>query len=198
MERMDAGGSVHSHVGAADLARVPAGAERHVPVAQSGEVAATSKRVRELLGHLQWRVPVALRMSRRASMESVASSLPGMLAWCSVVRLNVSMRKIDAEGVRILARALEQCSSLTTLDLGFNEIGAEGARSLASVLGQCWALVMLDLRRNRKGAEGVQSLAEGLGQCSSLATLYLGDNDIGDEGIAMIRMSIPDRVQLFV
>ena len=71
------------------------------------KLAATSKRVRELLGHLQWRVPVALRMSRRASMESVASSLPGMLAWCSVVRLNVSMRKIDAEGVRILARALE-------------------------------------------------------------------------------------------
>ncbi|MGB1601251.1 MAG: hypothetical protein ACPIOQ_51425 [Promethearchaeia archaeon] len=37
-----------------------------------------------------------------------------------------------------------------------------------------------------------------LGQCSSLAWLNLEENDIGDAGIAMIRMSIPDRVQLWV
>jgi len=65
---------------------------------------------------------------------------------------------------------LGQCSSLATLDLGYNYIGDEGAGRLAGVLGQC----------------------------SSLATLDLEGNDIGDEGIAMIRMSIPDRVQLSV
>jgi len=66
------------------------------------------------------------------------------------------------------------------------------------LLGQCSSLAMLNLERNNIGSEGATSLAGVLGQCSSLATLDLEGNDIGDEGIAMIRMSIPDRVQLSV
>ena len=66
------------------------------------------------------------------------------------------------------------------------------------MLGQCSSLATLDLGGNGIGAEGAGRLAGVLGQCSSLATLELGGNDIGDEGIAMIRMSIPDRVQLSV
>ena len=46
--------------------------------------------------------------------------------------------------------------------------------------------------------EGAGRLAGVLAQCSSLARLDLEGNAIGDEGIAMIRMSIPDRVQLSV
>jgi Ran GTPase-activating protein (RanGAP) involved in mRNA processing and transport len=69
---------------------------------------------------------------------------------------------------------------------------------LSGVLGQCSSLATLDLGYNNIGAEGAGSLAGVLGQCSSLATLDLEGNDIGDEGIAMIRMSIPDRVQLSV
>ena len=80
----------------------------------------------------------------------------------------------------------------------YNNIGDEGAGRLAGVLGQCSSLATLNLRYNDIGAEGSTRLAGVLGQCSSLATLDLEGNDIGDEGIAMIRMCIPDRVQLWV
>ena len=89
-------------------------------------LAATSKRVRGLLGRLQRRVPLALQMRRRASMESVASALPGMLAWCSVVRLDMSRCGIRAEGARTLAGVLGQCSSLATLNLAGNKIDDAG------------------------------------------------------------------------
>ena len=186
----------------------------------------TSKRVREtLLGRLQRRMPAAVRVTRPASMGTVASGLPGLLAWCSVVRLDLRAVLVGAEGVGILAEVLGQCSALDMLDLGGNhieaeragslagalgqcsaltslnlednDIGAEGARSLAKVLGQCSALATLDLACNDIGDEGARSLAGVLGQCSALVTLYLGGNDdIGDEGIAMIEMSTPDKVQL--
>ena len=63
-------------------------------------------------------------------MESVAGGLPRLLAWCSVVRLDLSSCEIGAEGAGILAGVLGQCSSLATLDLGDNGIGPEGARIL--------------------------------------------------------------------
>ena len=145
-------------------------------------LAATSKRVRGLLGRLQRRVPAVVRVRKDVSMESVASGLPRLLAWCSVVRLDVSGRWMGVEGVRILARVLGQCSSLATLDLGNNRIGAEGAGRLAEVLGQCSSLASLDLDFNGIGAEGAGRLAEVLGQCSSLSTLDLRGNDIWAEG----------------
>ena len=144
---------------------------------------ATSKRVREtLLGRLQRRMPAAVRVTRPASMGTVASGLPGLLAWCSVVRLDASGLRMGAGGVRMLSGVLGQCSSLATLTLGGNRIGAEGAGSLAGVLGQCSSLATLHLRYNNIGVEGAGRLAGVLGPCSSLTMLNLRNNDIGDEG----------------
>ena len=98
-------------------------------------LAATSKRVRGLLGRMQRRVPAVVSVRRRASMESVAGGLPRLLAWCSVVRLDASGLRMGAGGVRMLSGVLGQCSSLVTLDLGGNGIGAAGARSLRGGLG---------------------------------------------------------------
>ena len=100
----------------------------------------------------------ALLVTRLASIESVASRLPRLMAWCSVVKFDLSGRGISSEGFKILARVLGQCPSLATLNLGCNHIGDEGAGSLAWVQGQCCSLVELNL----------------------------GGNDIGDHGIAMI------------
>ena len=66
------------------------------------------------------------------------------------------------------------------------------------MLGQCSLLAEVNLADNDIGDEGAGRLAGVLGQCSSLTQLDLEDNAIGDEGVAMIRMSIPDRVQLSV
>ena len=162
----------------------------------------TSKRVRGLLGRMQRCVPAVVRVRKDVSMESVAGGLPRLLAWCSVVKLDVSGRGIGAKGVRILAQVLGQCSSLAELDLGSriqmhrentmlnlesNGIGDEGATSLAGVLGQCSSLAELNLAGNDIGAEGAGSLAGVLGQCSSLAELHLSGNRIDDHGIAMLR-----------
>ena len=95
-----------------------------------------------------------------SAMQDFASS-EGM-AWCSVVKPDLSGRGIGLEGFQIPARVLGQCSSLATPNLGCNRIGDEGTGSLARVQGQCFSLVELNL----------------------------GGNDIGDHGIAMI-MSCP-------
>ena len=96
---------------------------------------ATSKRVRRLLGRLQRRVPAAMHVKRHATAESVASGLSRVLAWCSVVSLDFCNNRIGAEGVRILAGVIGQCSSLATLNMSCSGIRAEGARRLAGVLG---------------------------------------------------------------
>ena len=133
-------------------------------------LAATSKRVRGLLGRMQRRVPAVVRVREDVSMESVASGLPRLLAWCSVVRLDVSGRGMGVKCVRILARVLGECSSLATLDLADNGIGAAGAGRLAEVLGEC----------------------------SSLARLDFHNNVIGEEGTALIRTCVRDTVELQV
>ena len=166
------------------------------PAESAVMLAATSKRVRGLLGRMQRRVPAVVRVRKEVSMESVAGGLPRLLAWCSVVRLDLSSRGIGAKGVTILARVLGQCSSLATLDLGCNNIGAEGAGRLAEVLGQCSSLATLHLADNCITDEGARSLAGMLGPCSSLVELNLERNWIGDDVIAMIRTRIHDSTKL--
>ena len=161
------------------------------PAESAVMLAATSKRVRGLLGRMQRRLPAAVKVRKGASMEAVAGGLPGLLAWCSVVRLDASGLRMGAGGVRMLSGVLGQCSSLATLDLGYNNIGAEGAGSLAGVLGQCSSLATLDLEGNFIGDEGARSLAGVLGQCSSLAMLNLDDNRIHDHVIALVQGCIP-------
>ena len=123
-------------------------------------LAATSNRVRGMLGRLQRRVRAAVRMKRHAWMESVAIGLPRLLAWCTVVSLDLS--SVGAGTV----------SSLATLNPGCNDIGDEGAWSLASVLGQCSSLATLTHSARRGwepdgGAEGLL-VAEHAMSCTQL------------------------------
>ena len=164
------------------------------PMERAVMLGATSKRVRALLAGLQPRVPVAVRVVRIASMQSVKRGLRGLLAWCQVVTLefdrsaaasgvvHLLRAPIGDEGARSLAGVLGQCSSLTKLRLGGNSIGHEGAWSLADLLRKCSSLAKLDLEGNNFRAEGARSLAEILGQCSLLAELNLEGNLIGHEG----------------
>ena len=163
-------------------------------------LASTSKQVRELLGQLQRRFQVSVRVTTRASMETVVIGLPRLFAWCSVVELDFGSR-VKGAGGDCLADAQRACSCSTTghmapwfqrRNAGFSaaarsinmgvEVTHEGARSLAAALGQCSSLVTLNLRGNMIKAQGARSLASVLGQCSSLATLDLGGNDIRAEG----------------
>ena len=151
-------------------------------------LASTSKQVRELLGQLQRRFQVSVRVTTLASMETVVIGLPRLFAWCSVVGLDFGSRSKGAGGV-CLADAQRARSCSTNGHIAHFQrrarsinMGVEGARSLAAVLGQCSSLARLDLRGNMIKAQGARSLASVLGQCSSLATLDLGGNDIRAEG----------------
>ena len=144
------------------------------PAESAVMLAATSKRVRGLLGQLQRRVPAVVRVRKGVSMELVASGLPRLLAWCSVVKLDVSGRGMGVKCVRILARVLGECSSLATLDLRDNGIGDEGAGRLAQGLVQCSSLTALYLHGNNIGDDEKGRLAA---QCSSLVRITLGDWD---------------------
>ena len=166
------------------------------PAERAVKLAATSKRVRGLLGRMQRRLPAAVKVRKGASMEAVAGGLPGLLAWCSVVRLDASGLRMGAGGVRMLSGVLGQCSALATLDLGYNYIGDEGAGRLAGVLGQCSALATLNLGGNFIGDEGAGRLAGVLGECSSLTELDLRNNVIGEAGTALIRTCVRDTVEL--
>ena len=92
------------------------------PAESAVMLAATSKRVRGLLGRMQRRLPAAVKVRGDASMESVAGGLPRLQAWCSVVRLDASGLRMGTGGVRMLAGVLGQCSSLATLNLDGNKI----------------------------------------------------------------------------
>ena len=92
------------------------------PAESAVMLAATSKRVRGLLGGMQRRLPAAVRVRGDVSMESVAGGLPRLLGWCRVVRLDASELWIGAGGVRMLAGVLGQCSSLAMLNLDDNRI----------------------------------------------------------------------------
>ena len=159
-------------------------------------LASTSKQVRELLGQLQRRFQVSVRVTTRASMETVVIGLPRLFAWCSVVELDFGSRVkgVGGDGLADAQRA-GSCSTTGHMAPGFQrraraarsinmgvEVTHEGARSLAAVLGQCSSLATLNLRGNMIKAQGARSLASVLGQCSSLATLDLGGNDIRAEG----------------
>ena len=159
-------------------------------------LASTSKQVRELLGQLQRRFQVSVRVTTRASMETVVIGLPRLFAWCSVVELDFGSRVkgVGGDGLADAQRA-GSCSTTGHMAPGFQrraraarsinmgvEVTHEGARSLAAVLGQCSSLARLDLRGNMIKAQGARSLASVLGQCSSLAMLDLGGNNIRAEG----------------
>ena len=92
---------------------------------------ATSKRVRTQLAQ---RLQAAVQVVCRASIESVAKGLLGILACASqLVRIDWDHRcRTDGTpiGDRCLAGMLRECSSLAVPNLWFNDIGAEGVR--------CW------------------------------------------------------------
>ena len=66
------------------MVQVDAGRRVHADMGESAVMlAATSKQVRGLLVRMQRRLPAAVRVRSRASMESVASGLPRLLAWAA-------------------------------------------------------------------------------------------------------------------
>ena len=123
------------------------------PAERALMLGATSRRVRALLAGMQRRVPAAVCVLGRASMDAVVGGLGRLQGWCQVVRLDLKrghwvriqphssndsgfMRvyaPIGAAGAGRLARVLGQCSSLTVLNLGGKSMGAERGFNLKGI-----------------------------------------------------------------
>ena len=67
----------------------------------------------------------------------------------TLTTINLELNKIDADGARALASALEKNQTLTTINLIGNKIGDDGARALASALEKNQTLTTIYLRYNK-------------------------------------------------
>ena len=114
-------------------------------------LAATSKRIRDLLDQLPRQVPARVKVKR---MEGLDVGLPRMLKWLSITVLEMCGLGLGAEGAGRLAGVLGHCGALAHLNLAYNGIGTDGAGRLAGVLGQCGALAHRDLADNVIRADG--------------------------------------------
>jgi hypothetical protein len=106
--------------------------------------------------------------------------------------LNVCWNKITDIGMKKLANAIGQNTSVISLNLSHNEITWCSAEMLGGMLRQNETLTCLDLEYNNLRASGAESIALGLNipHGSTIATLNLSGNDIGDKGVAEIALAL--------
>ena len=85
-------------------------------------------------------------------------------------------------GVRLLAKALRNNSTMDSLSLTCSAINDDGATALANVLKCNSTLKSINLAYNRISAIGATELAKALTNNSTLKSLSLANNSIGDDG----------------
>jgi hypothetical protein len=114
----------------------------------------------------------------------------------SLLQLDLSDNRIEADGAELLAQALSINKTLQELNLSDNTIGDKGAKSLAEALTINTTLKALDLTNNRIGYAGANALAQALGENNtSLQTLYFSGNDIDQEGKTALDNAVEKRSQ---
>jgi hypothetical protein len=124
------------------------------------------------------------------------TAIPKLCEYFKTGEFFFEARRLDVEGVRLLAAALDNNATLTSLDLGVNNIGDEGARSLAAALDNNASLTSLSLWYNNIGDEGARALAAALDNNAALTSLFLYNNNIGDEGARALAAALDNNATL--
>ena len=106
--------------------------------------------------------------------------------------LNLSGRRISANGTVALARTLKHCINLRCLNLNSCRIGWDGMKALSSELSECKQLQVLSLGNNKIDSEYMDILALGLKGCVNLKELNLHHNDIGSDGLEALTCELKD------
>jgi hypothetical protein len=101
--------------------------------------------------------------------------------------LNLSYNKITAVGISIIARALNNNTTLEKLDLDGNHLCDIGVQSLAKTLSlnNC-KLSKLDLQDTGITDEGAEYIAQMLKTNTTLKSILLGLNEISDRGVDLL------------
>ena len=114
------------------------------------------------------------------SDDSMAFLLDGLQTITSL-DLNLSINKIDCNGLNVLTRKLNGIIQLQALNLSNIGIFPDGANSLANAMKYCKHLKMLYLQNCRIQSEGAISLADEIKCLPGLQELDLYDNYIGSD-----------------
>jgi hypothetical protein len=92
----------------------------------------------------------------------------------------------DDDGVKTLANALKENTTVTEISIFHNEIGAKGAAALADALEVNTSVTTISLLSNKIGDEGAAALADALKVNTLVTCMHLANNQIGDEGAAAL------------
>jgi Ran GTPase-activating protein (RanGAP) involved in mRNA processing and transport len=104
---------------------------------------------------------------------------------CNQLRLN--RNKISSVGVSIIAKILNENTTLKTLVLSYNDLGDMSVHCLAKSLSlNHSSLDQLYLDSTGITDEGARYLAEMLKSNSTLKSVFLDKNNIGDRGIELL------------
>ena len=102
-------------------------------------------------------------------------------------KLFLSNNKIKSSGSSIIAKSLNNNTTLKSLSLSYNNLYDEGVRSLAKILAlNNSKLETLSLHSTDITDEGVKYLCNMLKKNKTLTWLHLGRNKISDQGIQFL------------
>ena len=96
--------------------------------------------------------------------------------------LNLAGNEISDDGVKAIAEALKENTSVTNLDLRYTKIGDDGAKAIAEALKKNTSVTNLDLSSNKISDEGAKAIAEALTVNTTITRLDIHKNQIGAAG----------------
>jgi len=91
----------------------------------------------------------------------------------------IAGNSIDAAGVRLITKALENDTDAKSLWLKRNPLNVEGVSYVANMLKKNSSIECLDLHNTNCGDEGIKLLFDALKENTCLKRIYLGANGIG-------------------
>ncbi|XP_028817941.1 NLR family CARD domain-containing protein 3 [Denticeps clupeoides] len=118
-----------------------------------------------------------------AAMLSVALQSPD----CRIESLWLVKTELGCEGVRILAEALKENSTVVDLRMAINQIGDVGAGCLADLLKANRTLKDIRLRDNQMTDRGADLLMTALHENTTLQCLWLFDNKFSKDGVRKLK-----------
>ena len=109
--------------------------------------------------------------------EQVAGHLASALSQKPLERLDLDNNSLKAGGITVIAKSLNQLSTLKVLSFYNNHITAEGAEGISAIIVSNSGLANLYLGKN-KLKEGALKVVKALKHLSTLRLLDLNDNSI--------------------
>ena len=128
--------------------------------------------------------------------DVLANDIAAVISCNKIQELDVSENNLKMAGVKMLARALQNISTLTNLSLSNNKITNEAADEIAAAITCNTHLQELDLGSNDLRASGITKISVSLQKISSLIKLYINHNNIKNKAADDIAAAISCNIYL--